>query len=293
MFAKVHDGWSMPERRCARRPKCWWRPRFSVPLRPLPRGRTLGPVKAARPTSFWCSWTTLATATSGRTAGRCRLPLSTRWRTRETSSPTFTPIRCAEAKRYAWGGDLTPRGQWRRNKWQGSFPTHISKPDDCLTTPVKSYRPNGFGLRRVAGNVWEWCNDWFSPDCYEHSPAGDPRSILRSATHHARWLAPMPRATPRTATATESLRDRPTPRTPPRATSAFAVRPTPEGSVHGYRLYETDRISSLAWRYGAKRAERQFCRQRWTFSRGAPVCRRCRSRNCPSRESPVTPASAR
>lgn len=81
-----------------------------------------------------------------------------------------------ESKRYAWGDELTPRGQWRCNIWQGTFPTHNTVEDGHLTTaPVKTYRPNGYGLLQTAGNVWEWCQDWFSDGYYAQSPSDNPQ----------------------------------------------------------------------------------------------------------------------
>ncbi len=78
--------------------------------------------------------------------------------------------------RFAWGDELTPRGRWVCNIWQGTFPTHNSGDDGFLTTaPVSSYSPNGYGLSCTAGNVWEWCADWFDAGYYEQSPHHDPR----------------------------------------------------------------------------------------------------------------------
>lgn len=69
--------------------------------------------------------------------------------------------------RFAWGEELTPRGRWRCNIWQGAFPEHNTAEDGWLTTaPVRSYPPNGLGLFEVAGNVWEWCADRFDADTY-------------------------------------------------------------------------------------------------------------------------------
>jgi sulfatase modifying factor 1 len=81
-----------------------------------------------------------------------------------------------EGRRFAWGDDLLPAGSWRCNIWQGDFPDNNTMDDGYLTTaPVKSYRPNGYGLWNTAGNVWEWCADWFSADYYAASPDVDPR----------------------------------------------------------------------------------------------------------------------
>jgi formylglycine-generating enzyme required for sulfatase activity len=79
-------------------------------------------------------------------------------------------------KRYAWGDELTPGGEHRCNKWQGTFPTVNTEEDGFLgTAPVKSFPANGYGLYEVAGNVWEWCNDWFLPKYYRNSPSENPQ----------------------------------------------------------------------------------------------------------------------
>ena len=69
-----------------------------------------------------------------------------------------------EQKTYPWGDLLKPDGQHRCNIWQGKFPTKNNASDGYVgTAPVDAYLPNGYGLYNVAGNVWEWCADWFSP----------------------------------------------------------------------------------------------------------------------------------
>lgn len=45
-----------------------------------------------------------------------------------------------------------------------------------FTTKVNDprFRPNGFGLYHILGNVGEWCIDWYAPDFYSASPNDDP-----------------------------------------------------------------------------------------------------------------------
>jgi len=65
-----------------------------------------------------------------------------------------------EQTRYPWGDDLLPKGRWLCNIFQGRFPEANTGEDGYRgTAPVKSFRPNGFGLYNVVGNVWEGCAD--------------------------------------------------------------------------------------------------------------------------------------
>src|SRR5215203_5560934 len=76
-----------------------------------------------------------------------------------------------EQKRYAWGDELKPDGEWRCNIWQGTFPSHNTLEDGYLgTAPVTSFPPNRFGLYNASGNVWEWCSDWFATTFHINGP---------------------------------------------------------------------------------------------------------------------------
>ncbi len=80
-----------------------------------------------------------------------------------------------EGRRYPWGDELTPGGEHRCNIWQGTFPSSNSVDDGHYgTAPVTAFPPNGYGLHNMAGNAWEWCADWFSPDFHVRGPREDP-----------------------------------------------------------------------------------------------------------------------
>ncbi|REK65640.1 MAG: serine/threonine protein phosphatase [Cohnella sp.] len=79
-------------------------------------------------------------------------------------------------KRYPWGDELKPNGEHRCNIWQGKFPYKNNMSDGYAgTAPVKSFKPNGYGLYNVSGNVWEWCSDWFSPTYHINGPRVNPK----------------------------------------------------------------------------------------------------------------------
>ncbi|WP_335972494.1 formylglycine-generating enzyme family protein [Streptomyces sp. CA2R106] len=88
-----------------------------------------------------------------------------------------------EQRRYPWGDELRPGGTHRCNIWQGRFPTKNTAEDGYAgTAPADAFAPNGYGLYNMAGNVWEWCADWWTTDHpagARSNPAGPPRGTAR------------------------------------------------------------------------------------------------------------------
>ena len=99
-----------------------------------------------------------------------RLPTEAEWE--------FAARGGASGQIYIWGNELQPDSRWMANTFQGKFPVTDEALDGFAgIAPVGQFPPNAYGLRDMAGNVWEWCSDWYRPDYYAELAAANKVAV--------------------------------------------------------------------------------------------------------------------
>jgi len=112
-------------------------------------------------------------ALNKKTGGQYRLPTEAEWEYAARAAPSPAGEGRGGAKiRFGNGKDIANSAEMNFNARKDyKEPYSIVGEYREKTTPVNRFKPNALGLYDMAGNVWNWCADWFEEDYYQQCQA--------------------------------------------------------------------------------------------------------------------------